>query len=293
LKTKFIAIAAILGFLTLTVPAHAHGRGNDFGSFGLFGGLGFDGLGFGDHFGGFGRFNFGDFGWLGLGLGSSSADRLQTRFTDQFDALKTQYDNGVANNTDFFTTDTYDRIVNKTQRLDDRYMTFVDAVQSTIDRIPDLVSLTNDNIDFYNNLLADYQADTSIPSAKLDRIELVINHITDRLNSRIESLNNTESTLQANLSTYQTTESDISKFLSDIQAAGGGTSGVSTSPSLVSLTNTLKSAQAETANVITSSEISTSDLTPSSVPEPSSLLLLLSGVGAFSVLATRRRPRVG
>jgi hypothetical protein len=291
-KTSITATTAVLGLLLVVAPVRAGGHHNEFGMFGDFGGLGFGGLGFGDHFGGFGRFGFGGFGLgFGLGLGSNSADRVQTRFTDQFDSLKTQYDNGVAGNTDFFTTDTYTNIVNKTQRLDDRYMVFVDTVQSTIDRIPDLISLTNDNITFYNNLLADYQADTSISAARLDRIELVINHITDRLNSRIDSLDSTLSTLQSNLSTYQSTESDISTFLSDIQSAGGGTSGGSTSSSLVSLMSASNTASPVMVSDVTANASPTTSLSPSSVPEPTSILLLLFGLGASSILATRRWPR--
>jgi hypothetical protein len=297
-KTRITAIAAVLGLLLVATPAGAHGQRGAFGLFGDFGGLDFGGLGFGDHFGGFGRFGFGDFGGFGrfglgfgLGLGSSTADRLQTRFTDQFDSLKTQYDTGLAGSTDFFTTDTYTNIVNKTQRLDDRYSAFVDSVQNTIDRIPDLVSLANDNITFYNNLLADYQADTSISAAKLDRIELVINHITDRLNSRIDSLDSTLSTLQTNLTTYQSTETDISTFLSDIQAAGSGTSGGSTTSTVDTLMAASNVASPVMVSDVAASLSPDTSLSTGSVPEPTSILLLLLGLGASSIFAIRQRPR--
>src|SRR6185295_9700118 len=169
-----------------------------------FRGLGF-GLGHGDFLGGFGSLGLfgGDFG-----LGYFNIDRIQTRFEDQFDALKTQYNDGVAGSTDFFTSTEYDTIVNKTERLDDRYGLFVDGVQHSIDRLTDQISLTNDDISFYNDLLAKYQADTSISSTRLDRIELVIGHITDRLTTRVDSLTDKQTTLQTNLPTYQSFQTD-------------------------------------------------------------------------------------
>src|SRR5262249_2272909 len=155
-----------------------------------------------------------------------------------------------------------------TERLDGRYGLFVTGVQHSIDTLGNLISQTNDDITFYNNLLANYQSDTSISSTRLDRIELIINHITDRLNSRVTSLTDKQTTLQTNLPTYQSFQTDLDKFLSDIQAAGGSTGDTSTS-SIVSM---LK-ASSGFANAMLSSDMATcaassgSGLTPSATPE--------------------------
>jgi hypothetical protein len=281
-------IIAVLGLLLLVSPAAAyedHGRG--FGLFGGLGGLDFGGLALGEHHGRFGGLGFlgGDFGFGSLS--STFVDRLQTRFENQFDTLKTQYDNGVAGSTDFFNSSQYDMIVNRTQRLDDRYGLFVDAVQNSIDRIPDLISNTNDDITFFNNLLADYQADTSISPAKLDRIELVINHITDRLNSRVDSLTSTQTTLQTKLPTYQSFQTDISTFLSDIQTAGGTTSG--TTSGLMANGSSMFVKGALSADTVSSA--SSGALSPTEVPEPATAVLgLIASAGVLLLGAQRARP---
>jgi hypothetical protein len=273
-------VLAVLGLLLFVSPAAAHEGGDrGFGLFGDLGGLDFGGFGLGERHGGFGGFGFGS-------LSSNFADRLQTRFENQFDTLKTQYNDGVAGSTDFFNSSPYDTIVNKTQRLDDRYGLFVDTVQNSIDLIPSLISNTNDDISFYNNLLADYQADTSISAAKLDRIELVINHITDRLTSLVDSLTTTQSTLQTSLPTYQSFQTDISTFLSDIQTAGGTTSG--TTSGLITLKgSSIFVKGALSADMVSCATLS-NPLSPTVVPEPATAVLGLIASGGVFLLSPRR-----
>jgi hypothetical protein len=275
---------AILGVLLLGTAAQAHGEA---GWPGGFGGFGFLGGGFGDRHFGFGGFDgFGGFAG-DFGLGFFNADNIQTRFENRFDSLKTQYDDGVAGGTDFFTSTTYDNIVNKTQSLSDRYDFFVSGVDHSITRLGDFISTANDDVTFYNDLLANYQADTSISAARLDRIELWINHITDRLNTKIDTLTQQQTTLQTNLPTYQMFQTDLSTFLSDIEAAGGGGSSGSSS----SLTSLASSALTTSVTQSSGSLSPSSSLALSStaVPEPSiaALMLLASAV----IAAVRGRPR--
>ncbi len=281
MKTTILALFTVL---FLGSPVLAHDGSGGFGAFGDLGDFGLGGFGFGGHHGQFGGFDGlgGDFG-----LGFFNADQTQTRFENQFDTLKTKYDDGVAGSTDFFSSTDYDNIVSKTERLDDRYGLFVSGVQRSIDRITDLISTTNDDITYFNKLLADYQADTSLSAARLDRIELTINHITDGLNSRVDSLTSTQSALQTNLPTYQSFQTDISKFLSDIQAAGGGTSG-STSSSLLALASSSMVVQGAMSSDHITSATSGTSLSPAGVPEPTTVSLAVLTGGAMFVLSRRR-----
>jgi hypothetical protein len=272
-------VLAILVSLLGVSPALAHDWGRGIGGFGDFGGFGL-GLGFGEHRGGFG---LSDGLGLAFGLGFLDPERAQTRFENQFDALQTNYDEGVAGTTDFFNTETYDQIVNRTERLDDRYGFFVSGVERSIDRLGDIISNTNDDIEFFNDLLANYESDTDISPARLERIELFINRITDRLSNRVDSLTEKQTTLQTNLPTYQAFQTDISTFLSDIVAAGGGTSPTTTLTAM--LGNSLK-VDGAVASDMTICDTPTSPLDSNAVPEPAALLLLVGG----TLLALGTRP---
>ncbi len=278
---------ALLGLLLIAVPASAHGEDRGFGMLRGFGGLGVGDWGWGwtgDHHQGFDGLGFG----FGLGLGFFDADRIQTRFENRFDSLMTQYNDGVAGSSDFFTSTEYDNIVGKTQTLDDRYGLFVSGVEHSIDRLDSIITFANDDVTFFNDLLAKYQADDSLSAARLDRITMWINHITDRLDSKITSLTEKQSTLQTNLPTYQSFQTDVSTFLSDIVAAGGGTSG-GTSSSLKSLVSSALIASDNEAAMFAAG--SASLLSPSSVPEPSLAALTLLASGGLLTLRSGRGRR--
>src|SRR5262245_46457874 len=117
-------VLAVMVCLLGVSPAIAHSGVRGIRGFGDFGGLGL-GFGFGDR----GCFGLGDGLGLAFWLGFLDAERAQTRFEDQFSTLQTNYDEGVAGTTDFFNTEAYDLIVNKTERLDDRYGLFVSGVE--------------------------------------------------------------------------------------------------------------------------------------------------------------------
>jgi hypothetical protein len=280
-------IVTIFGMFLMVSPALAHGNGGGFGLSGDFGGFGLPGFGFGDRFGGYG--GLGLFGG-NFGLGLFDAERTQTRFENQFDALKTKYDEGVANTTDFFNSTEYDRIVNRTERLDDNYGFFVGGVERSIDRLGDIISIANDDLTYFNDLLADYQADTSLSPERLARIEARIDRITDRITTGIDFLTDKQTTLQTNLPTYQTFQTDISTFLSDIVAAGGGTSSALTSALSASFLAESSSSDYGLASV--SSQLAVSNtgmgLSPSNVPEPQTAVLAVVALGAI-VAATGRR----
>ena len=139
-----------------------------------------------------GRFGFwghnGGFDGLGGGFafGFYDAERVQTRFENRFEDLMTKYDEGVAGTADFFTTTEYDHIVDKTELLTDRYGLFLSGVERNVDRLGDIISIANDDLTYYNDLLADYQADDSLSPERLARIERWITRVTDRIDTKID-----------------------------------------------------------------------------------------------------------
>jgi hypothetical protein len=261
----------ILGLLFVATPASAHGVGDGFGLFGGFGGFEFGHRGGFDGFGG------------GFGLGVLDADRTQERFENRFDGLKTQYEDGVADVEDFFTSDEYDNILGKTESLTDRYGLFVSGVERSIDRLYDVISIANDDLTYYNDLLADYQADDTLSEQRLARIERWIGRVTDALDLKIDWLTEKQTDLQTGLPTYQAFQTDLSAFLIDITAAGSSTEDAAAS--LKALAN-LASVTSESDEVMCAA--GSGSLSPAtSVPEPSMVALALLGAGGW--MSRRRR----
>jgi hypothetical protein len=271
--TALALIAAVL----ITTPALAHG---DEAAFGRFGGFGFGGHGRG----------FGDFGGVGdLSFGFLNVDRVQERYEDRLDAVQTKYDDGVANTEDFFASSTYDRIVNRTESLTDSYGLFLSGVERGIHRLTDIIGIANDDLTYYNDLLATYQADDTLSADQLARIERYITRVTDRLDMRIDSLTEQQTTLQTNLPTYQSFQTEISDFLTTITAAGTGTDTSTTDTSTsVKLLATMAMAVSP-SEVASTCEAGSGTGTTSAVPEPGTAALALLAVASMLVVGRRQR----
>jgi hypothetical protein len=165
-------------------------------------------------------------------------------------------------------------------------------VTRSIDRISSLISNTNDDIAYFNDLLADYQADTSLSTTRLDRIEAWIGRITDRLTARVDTLTDKQTTLQTNLPTYQAFQTDLDTFLSDIQAAGDARSSGTTSSAL-SLTSRSLVVQGTLMSDAVTCATSGTSISPAAAPEPTSATLFLLAIGAGCTVGARRsRSRV-
>jgi hypothetical protein len=269
---RIFIVGLIVNCATITAAGHSGDRGR-----------GFDlrGLGFG-HRGG-----FGDLGGLGFGIGLggfNDVERTQERFENRFDDLMMDYESGLADIDDFYMSDEYTDIVDNTERLVDRYDRFVSGVEFKIERLTDVIGVANESLMYFDELLADYQADEDLPPARLERIEDWITRITDRIDSGIDRLTEKQTTLQGNVATFLDFQTELTAFLDDIVAAGaeGGTTStlavMVASPRLGAAIPVF--AQLETPALVESSG--------SAVPEPSTLLslLLLSGLVAVGM---RRR----
>jgi hypothetical protein len=178
-------------------------------------------------FGGFGfeRGGFGHYGFGGMyyGGGSFNSDQLQTRFEDKFDNLMSDYNTGLADIEDFYNSDQYTNVVDGMQHLVDRYDLFLSGVERSVNRLDDILAIANDDLDYYTNLLADYQSRDDLSNDWLNRIIARLSRMQDRLTMKIDSLTEKQSTFSTNLDSYQMFSTDLSNYLSEIIAAGGGT----------------------------------------------------------------------
>lgn len=198
----------LLAMLLVEVAQASH---MGIGSFGLYH-SGFDHGGFGRHgFGGYYR-----------GLGGFNTDRLQSRFEDKFDYLMSEYDSGLAELEDFYNTDEYTGVVEGMERLVDRYDLFVSGVERTVERLDDVVAIANDDLSYYTDLLADYEARDDLSEERLDRIVMRLTRVQDHLSMKIESLTEKQTTLSGNFDSYQMFSTELSDYLTEITAASGG-----------------------------------------------------------------------
>jgi hypothetical protein len=251
-----------------------------------------DFIGLGSEFGLGGGFGFGRGHGFGLGHGSYDTEDLQTRFEDRFDELMAHYDAGVADINDFFTSDEYEDIVDDTERLSFRYDLFISGVERNIDRIDTFIEFANDELTYFSDLLADYQADDDLSPERLERIETWIGKITDRIETKIDRLTETQTTLETNLPTYQEFQTGVDTFLTDILAAGDSTT--DTESAAMSLASVAGLSIEDTS--LTSLEITPmfcddplASASVNAVPEPSTQLLALLVIGGMSICRRQRR----
>ena len=157
------------------------------------------------------------------------------------------------------------------------------GVERSIDRLDDVISIANDDLTYYNDVLADYQADDTLSEQRLARIERWIGRLTDALDSKINWLTEKQTDLQTGLPTYQAFQTDLSAFLTDITTAGSSTEDAAASLKTLA---SLASVTSESDEVMCAA--GSGSLSPAtSVPEPSMVALALLGAGGW--MSRRRR----
>jgi hypothetical protein len=254
---------------------------------------GFGGFQFGEHGG------FGEFRGLGLGFGFGFVDpeRTQERFEMRFDDLMTDYEQGVEEITDFYESDEYEDIVNDTERLAGRYDLFLSGVEHKTELVGGLIDVANDSLVFFDDLLADYQADEDLSPERLERLEVWIGRVTDRIDMKIDRLTEVQTTLEDNLPTYQTFQTDVDTFLTEIVAAGEGTTGA-TATSLTFAGTADSSFEGAASNFVNASVFAEaafgndmgSSGESSAVPEPAAAFSMVVIAGQMAL--RRRRSRI-
>jgi hypothetical protein len=258
-------------------------------------GFGGGGPGLGGHHGGFGEGGFGHQDELGLfgGLGFDT-ERLQARFETKFEDLMSDYDTGLADVEDFYSSDEYGDVVDGVEHLVDRYDLFLGGVERSIERLGDFISIANDDLTYYDELIAEYEAREDLSEERLERILDRITNFQERLATKIDFLTEKQTTLSENSASYETFSTDLSTYLTEIVTAGGGTIDDSTDDSLdtLALSSPLRSA-APLATLADESLCDMSEaLAANAAPEPGAQLL---STLALAMLALRRpkRPREG
>lgn len=222
----------------------------------------------------------------GRGHGGLSVDELQNRFEDQLADVMTAYDDGVASGEDYYSSDDYTDLVGKTEWLVDSYDWFLTGVERTISHIDDYIASANDELAFYDELLAKYEARDDLSETRLARIVDWITSAQDMLTLRVDMLTYKQTTLEENLATYTTFQTDLSSYLDEIVAAGGGSS---TTDDSGDDANTALQALALTGMGSCSPLGGTPDAVVNAVPEPSAVASLLTLAGVAAWRARRRR----
>ena len=196
-------------------------------------GFGGGGPGLGGHHGGFGEGGFGHQDELGLfgGLGFDT-ERLQARFETKFEDLMSDYDTGLADIEDFYSSDEYSDVVDGVEHLVDRYDLFLGGVERSIDRLGDFISIANDDLTYYDELIAEYEAREDLSEERLERILDRLTNFQERLTTKIDFLTEKQTTLSENFASYETFSTDLSTYLTEIVTAGGGTIDDSTEETL-------------------------------------------------------------
>lgn len=221
----------------------------------------------------------------GRGHGGLDVDVIQNRFEDQLADIMSAYDDGVADSEDYYSSDDYADLVGETEWLVDSYDWFLTSVERTIEHIDDYIASANDDLTFYGELLAKYEARDDLSETRLARIVDWITSAQDMLTLRIETLTYKQTTLEENLATYTTFQTDLTSYLDEIVAAGGGT---------VATGDGTDDAAALQALALTGmggcSAISSGTAPPvTPVPEPSAAAGLIAIAGAAGLRAARRR----
>lgn len=241
---------ALLLLLSLTATAHAH-RGGGFGG-DLFG------RGEGHHGGGFGGHSF-DF------------EATQTRFETKFTNLMGDYDTGLAEVTDFYTSEDYMDIVSRMERLTERYDSFVLKSESYLDSLGGLITNVTGRQTYYDELLASYQARTDISATRLAKITTQIESIQTKLDDKLTFLTDQQTSLTTLLPTYTAYQTTLGTYLAEIIAAGGGTTEATaealalSAPLTAAVFSASYAAPAQVANIAAAP-----------VPEPNSLAILVA-----------------
>lgn len=272
------SIALATASLLIFVPAVHAGHISGFGEFG-----------FGGHHHGFGGARFGVFGF---GYRMYGSERQQSRLEDQLDDLMEEYEAGLMEITDFYSSDEYTQIVGDTERLADRYEMFLSSVERSVDRLTDFIEIANEDLTYYSDLLADYQADPDLSEERLERLERWITRTTDRIAMQIDLLTDKQTTFEENLPSYQSFQEEVNTFLADIIAAAGGTTDEATTTlaSLTSIPVTSQPVLAILSQSTAACESAQLRKATTAVPEPRTWMMAALALGVVAMHGSQRSP---
>ncbi|QDU56110.1 hypothetical protein [Aeoliella mucimassa] len=272
-----LIMIASISLLASTAEAHRMSHNSFGGRSG--GGGGFVNLG--------GRSHHGDFGVGGtFGFDIVHVDEPQTKYESIFDTLVEQYETDLTEIDDYYTTDDYSEILDNMEWLVVNYDLFLSSVERSIERLDDVLGIANEDLTYYTDLLTEYEANTELSEDTLERIIERLTAAQERITEQIETLTNTQTTLNDNLATYTTFADEIGTYLDEMLAAGG-TSSDDTSTDTSDSDDT---GSEESAIVSAVAATSPYEAAPAHVvPEPASYFTAIAG--AMCLLGISRAAR--
>ncbi|HBO44430.1 MAG TPA: hypothetical protein DD670_10955 [Planctomycetaceae bacterium] len=152
-------------------------------------------------------------GWFGTG------EHWQDRFETRLDGFQTAYEE-AAEDPDFYSSELYDDMVKRLQRLVDGYDRFVSFEELAIDRVDGSIDKINDRIDRLNEVLDKIADGEKVPDRWYEKFEDRIAQKIEWLTERIDWLTEKKDTLTVNLDEYIAFQTDLLAYLDEVLNAG-------------------------------------------------------------------------
>jgi len=152
-----------------------------------------------------------------------SGEYFQERFETRLDDFKSDYDAAVAEDPDFYTSDLYEDMVDRLDRMTSCYDRFVTREEAAVERLGESIDRINERIDDLNQWLADDPDDDSHhPWCEIfkDFVDDFVTAKIEWLADRVDCLTEKKNDLAANLETYLAFQTDLLAYLDEVTAAG-------------------------------------------------------------------------
>ncbi|QDU91389.1 hypothetical protein Pla175_48110 [Pirellulimonas nuda] len=219
------------------------------------------------------------------------ADSVQGKFETDFSGLQMDYDDGLANISDFFESPEYTAVVSGVEHLISKHDIFLNGVELSIDALGRPADALNRSISRFDDLVNKIGA-LNLPGNAAAHVEAALGLAENRVLSIRDRLLEPQMALAGKLEGYQEFNTEMQDYLDSIidAASENGTEvGLMTSVSAaggVTLTNNyVYSLPVMSASATSGTQLAVSG---AAVPEPAAWVLLLGVAAAAGTLRRKR-----